>query len=108
MDTRILGVIDFIHNADKRGYFAKYLHIIRQTHYVTKTKLDLFKGWNTTWGKRLVYLDPGFYNLYPATQAAVLIHEAVHCAQYEEMGAIKFWFKYLKAHFVKGYNNDPF
>jgi len=47
-----------------------------------------------------------FYNGQPT--AEIVRHEYEHVNQIRKNGIFKFYFKYLKYHFSKGYNNNPF
>lgn len=120
--------LDYIKAVDRHQKFAEELKALNETEFRLKdpthwnrlSRLRLFPHFNTCWGKRLIYLDPDFFKMVlindrgvqfnntKQNRAAVLIHEAVHEAQWKSLGPVQFLMNYAKEHVEEGYSGNDF
>lgn len=117
MYAEITRAIYFISKNDTFHRFSNELTVIQKTTYRQKQSgglsyIDprnyLFPGFNTTWGKSLVYLDPLFFSNAIGYQAASLVHEATHQLQIDRLGLATFLMNYVNLHVQHGYQQNPF
>ena len=71
--------------------------------------------WLSLW-KRLFRLQPSVRGIHwgfalwlvSKPDECLMRHEAIHTAQYQETGLLRFWYLYLKYHRKHGYERNPF
>ena len=94
-----------------------FRHLHRVPEYLFDVIPIVIKSdrWLSFW-RRLIRLQPtvrgihwGFVLwLVREPDEGLIRHEAIHTAQYRELGLLRFWFQYLRFHRKYGYSRNPF